>query len=157
MSVAQYVGRTADLLVFHGNFPDQGEQLVEQTLAPESTGGFLCTGVQKLAQRVLLILLTKKGSMRFDPEYGTIFMLLAEAGGFRTVTDVEQAFYGAKLDLLRQLKAVEEDDDPLDERIRDLILLGITLAPGSVSLRIQMTTQAGSTHQFIGPINVTTK
>lgn len=156
MTVAQFVGRTSDLLIFHGDFPGR-EQVVKQTLCPDGTGGYLCTGVQKLAQRVLLLLLTKKGSVRFDPEYGSIFMILAEAGGFRTVADVEQAFYGSKLDLTRQLSAAELDTDPLDERLDALELLNVTVAPGFVSLRIQMVTQAGSTYTFIAPITVVTR
>lgn len=156
MSITAYVGRTSDLLALHGTFPDQGEQLVEHTLCPAGTGGFLCTGAQKLAQRVLLVLLTKKGSMRFDQEYGTVFMLLAESGAWRTVADVEQGFYGAKLDLMRQLRAVELTTDPTDERISDLALLGVTIGPGFVKLTIQMVTLAGTSYKFIGPIPVTT-
>lgn len=156
MSVASYVGRTSDLLVMHGTFPDKGEQLVSQTLCLPSTGGYLCTGAQKLAQRVLLVLLTKKGSMRFDPEYGTVFMILAESGAWRTVADVEQGFYGAKLDLMRQLRAVETTSDPADERISDLALLSVSIAPGMVKLTIQMITLAGNSYKFIGPIPVIT-
>jgi len=156
-TVADFVGRTADLLAFQGSFPHVREQLVQMTLVRSGEGGFLCTGVQKLAQRLLLVLLTKKGSMRYLPAFGTAFMIRAERGIWRTQSDVMMAFTAAKLDLVRQMREQESDDDPPDERLAMVNLIGIGLNADSVSLRISVTTQAGTNYQFIAPVRVPTK
>lgn len=156
-TVVDFVGRTADLLAFQGSFPHVREQLVQMTLVRDGEGGFLCTGVQKLAQRLLMILLTKKGSLRYLPKVGTAFMIRAERGVWRTQADVMMAFTAAKLDLVRQMRAEEKDDDPPDERLAMVNLIGIGLQADRVSLRISLTTQAGTNYQFITPVSVPTK
>ena len=156
-TVADFVGRTSDLLAFQGDFPSPREQLVELTLVRSGEGGFLVTGAQKLAQRLLIILLTKKGSLRYRPDVGTTFMIQAERGLWRTQGDVMLAFTSAKLDLVRQMRREERDDDPPDERLRLVNLVGIGLAADRVDLRISMTTEAGSNYQFIAPVRVPTK
>lgn len=154
MSAAAFVGRRADLLAFHGAFPADRELLTQQTLVPDSTGGLLCTGVQKLAQRFLLILLTKKGSMRYRPADGTTLMLEAAKGHWRTPAAVELAFNASRLDFMRQLRRMELPDDPADEIVDTVSLQGLTLLPDSVGLRIQLTTRAGSAYTFLTPIAV---
>lgn len=156
-TVADFVGRTADLLAFQGLFPSAKEQLVEMTLVRSGEGGFICTGVQKLAQRVLTVLLTKKGSVRYLPQIGTTFMLRADRGEWRTQSDVLMAFTAAKLDLVRQVRGVEQADDPLDEKLAMVNLVSIGLLADRVTLRISVTTQAGNNYQFVAPVRVPVK
>lgn len=157
MSIIDYQNRTADILAFHGSFPAQGEQQVTVTLIPDGTGGLLCTGVQKTAQRVLYVLLMKLGSIQYRPDDGTPFLIDAERGAWRTTADVYQSFTAAKLYLMRQLRGAEESTDPEDERVDDVVLTNVNLDLDSVSLTLQLTTLAGDTFTFIAPINVTTR
>lgn len=157
MSIIDFQNRTADLLVFHGDFPGKGEQQVAVTLIPDGTGGLLCTGIQKTAQRVLYVLLMKLGSIPLRPTDGTPFMIDAERGAWRTTADVFQSFTAAKLYLLRQLRSVEEETDPLDEIVDDVVLENVSLDFGSVSVTIRLTTASGDDYTFIAPINVTTR
>lgn len=157
MSVKDYVNRTADLLLFHGDFPNKGEQRTTITLFQPGTGGLLCTGAQKLAQRLLTILLTKQGSVQHLPDYGTTFMIDGERGTWRTVNDVSLSFYTAARDLKRQLRAAQLSTDPLDEIVDTILLTNVTLNLDQVSIRILMTTEAGTSYVFVAPISVAIK
>jgi hypothetical protein len=154
MSIIPILGRRVDLLAFQGDYPGDRELQAELTLVPEGTGGYLCAGIQKLAQRFLTVLLLKRGSLVYFPTSGTLFMIQAEQGLWRTISDVTQAFYSARLATLRQMQAVELSTDPADERIGDAQLLSVTLTPDTVNLRIQLTSLAGSSYTFITPITV---
>jgi hypothetical protein len=152
--VRNYVGRTVDQVAYRGVFPSMREQLLAQSLVGACDGGQVCTGIQKLVQHFLFLLLTKKGSLQHQPTIGTTFMLQAEAGGWRTSADVTIAFGAALLDLKRQLRAVALAADPLDEQIADAILTGVGFQPGAVSLSIALSTLAGPTYTFVVPISV---
>lgn len=157
MSITDYVNRTADLLVLHGNFPTDGEQQVAVTLAPAGTGGLLCTGIQKTAQRVLYVLLTKLGSIPYRLGDGTPFLLDAERGTWRTTSDVRQSFSAAKLYLMRQLLAVEDvENDPEDEIVEDVTLENVVLMYDRVSVHLRLVVASGEDFEFIAPISVTT-
>lgn len=154
MSVIDYVGRTADILAFQGMFQAGKEELLSQTLVAPGTGGYLITGVEKLVQRVLVILLTRQGTMQYLPTAGTRFMLDAESGLWRTVLDVQNSFYSAKLDLMRQLRALQLATDPPDEVIDTVDLLNVILTTDTVKLFIRLVTQAGQPVNFIQPLPV---
>lgn len=159
MSVADYVGRTADMLAFRALLPPlRGrDQLLAQELVRPGDGGLLVTGIEKLAQRVLLILLTKAGSRWYAPEEGTAFIADAQRGRWRTSADVEASFYAARLDVSRQVQAGETGDDPADERWGSLTLLGVVLAADRVSLRLRLVSAAGTEYKFITPLPVPLK
>jgi len=158
-TVVDYATRRADMLAFHGIFPQlRGrEQLLSQELVRPGSGGELIAGIEKLAQRVLLILLTKVGSRKFARTEGTTFMLDAQAGRWRTPADVSESFYAARLDVSRQCRATETSSDPADERWGSLDLDGITLSGDKVSLRLVLVSAAGTTYKFMTPISVPIK
>lgn len=155
-TVADYVGRKSDVLAFRpvGQSLVGREQLLVQEFVRPGDGGAITAGVQKLAQKVLLILLTKIGSRRYAPTEGTTFMIEAERGFWRTPADVSQAFYAARLDVSRQCQASEADTDPDDERWGSLDLDGVTLAGDRVSVRLTLVTRAGTAYAYITPITV---
>lgn len=156
MSVIEFQGRTADLLIFHGRFPAATEQLIVVALVPDKTGGLLCTGIQKTAQRVLCVLCQKRGTVLYRDAEGTPFLVDMERGAWRTQADVFQSFTAAKLTLMRQLRAAEEETDPDDERVTDVVLESVSLDGDIVSLTFRLTTSAGDDYTFITPIPVTT-
>lgn len=155
-SVADYAERTADILAFRGMFPAPAglDQLLAQELVSTNDGGALVTGIEKLAQKVLITLLTKLGSKLLQPNDGCLFMLDAQQGQWRTPADVIQSFYGARLTVRRQIQAEELTTDPADERWGDLLLVSVTLSAGKAALTLQLTSLAGSAYTFITPITV---
>ena len=158
-TVADYVGRKTDLLAFRGIFPQlRGrEQILAQHMVRPGDGGVITAGIQKLAQKVLLILFTKIGSRQYARGEGTTFMIDAQRGSWRTPADVSQSFYAARLDVSRQCRDSEAADDPLDERWGSLDLVGVTLAGDKVSIRLALVSAAGSTYSFLTPIPVPIK
>lgn len=158
-TAADYRNRRADVLAFRGIFPQlRGrDQLLAQEMVRPGDGGQLIAGIEKLAQRVLLVLLTKIGSRRYAPLEGTTFMIEAERGGWRTVADVTQSFYSARLDVSRQVRAIETPDDPADERWGSFDLDGVTLVADKVSLRLSLVSAAGTAYTFMTPITVPIK
>lgn len=158
-TVADYKDRRADMLAFRGVFPQlKGRnQLLAQELVRPGDGGALIAGVEKLAQKILIVLLTKLGSRKYLPTQGTRFMRDAAAGRWRTTADVSESFYGARLDVSRQCRDTEAAADPLDERWGSLDLDGVTLAGDTVTLRLSVTSAAGTAYTFMTPITVPLK
>ena len=156
--VAAYRGRRVDLAAFRGLAAAApglaGARPLAHQLVRPGDGGRLVAGVEKLAQRVLLVLLTRRGSRRYAPAEGTAFMADAASGRWRTVADVTASFYSARLDVVRQCRAAESADDPPDERLRGLDLEGVVLSGDKVTLRLRLTTEAGSGYTFLTPIAV---
>jgi len=158
-TVADYVGRKVDVLAFRGIFPQlRGkDQILAQQMVRPGDGGVVTAGIQKLAQKVLLILFTKIGSRLYARSEGTTFMIEAQRGWWRTPADVSQSFYASRLDISRQCRDSEASDDPLDERWGSLELEGVTLSGDKVSLRLSLVSAAGSTYSFLTPIPVPIK
>jgi hypothetical protein len=154
-TIADYVGRTADVSAFYRLAkPGVASSLLAQELARPTSGGEIVTGILKLSQRVLLILLTKIGSRQYLPLEGTTFMIDAGAGRWRTPADVIDSFYAARLDVSRQCREAETETDPLDERWGNLELIDVSLSGSSVALKLDLTSAAGSKYQLISPITV---
>lgn len=158
-NVTSYQGRTVDLGILQGSENSIGVMvpLVQSLTEAAAPGGILVTGLQKLAQRFLLILLTEQNTLTYLPANGCRFMADARSGIWRTAADVTASFQYSLIDIKRQLSAIALPTDPLDELLLDAILLNVSLdAPNQVSLSIALTTQAGTSGVFIAPINVTT-
>lgn len=158
-TVVDYATRRADVLAFRGIFPQlRGrDQILSQELVRPGDGGELIAGIEKLAQRVLVILLTKIGSRKYRPAEGTTFMIDAQSGRWRTPSDVSESFYAARLDVSRQVRAEETDADPADEKWGSLDLDGVTLSGDKVAIRLSIVSAAGGTYKFLTPIPVPIK
>jgi hypothetical protein len=156
-TVADYIDRTCDVSAFQ-NWEDAlgKEVLLEQSLGDtETPGGEVITGVAKLCQRFLMILLTEQGSLKYLPTAGCRFMTDALRGRWRTSADVQQSFYFSLLDVRRQMRQMELSTDPDDERLAGVTILGIVLSPRDRAvLRLSLTTQAGTKRAFLAPISV---
>jgi len=152
-TVREYAGRTVDLLAFDG-MTLQGEALLEPTLA--SGSGALVTGIQKLAQRFLIELLTEQGTLDYALNRGTLLMTQFRSGVLRTSQDLFSAFSSAEVDVRNNLR-LEEDStvDPADERYGSAQLLGATLLGDTATLRIQLTSAAGESRTIIYPLRAT--
>jgi hypothetical protein len=147
-----YAGREFDLLAFQGAVP-VGNTLLAQTLFSEFDAGEVCTGVQKVAQRWILHFLTKRGSMRYNQDDGTDFMIDAARGVWQSEEDVFEAYDFAASDVALYMTREENEDMHPEDRFASAELLELELrADRSVSLRIQINTLAGTSRQVILPI-----
>ena len=155
-TVADYAGRTVDMLALQtlGNRFLDTDIAKSQTLVRTDDGGMLIAGIQKLAQRVLITLLTSVGSKIYDPAFGTQFIPDARAGNWRTIADVTQSFYSARLDVARQLAAEQLASDPLDEIYNGMTLTDVVLSSDMIRLSIDLTSLAGTTYTVLAPITV---
>lgn len=151
-TVADYLDRTVDLLLYEAPTPGAGERETPPALAEGS--GEVCAGVQKLAQRFLLTLLTPRGSQRHRAARGTAFMVHASRGFWRTAVDVRQSYAAAASDARKQLRAEETAADPDDERYGADELTRVTLGDGKAAIHVALTSLAGTRRQYVVPVPV---
>ena len=152
MSIAQYEGRRIDVLAFQGVAP-AGERRLTQALAMPGTSGEICTGIQKLAQRVLIELLTERGSMPFAPRRGTSLMTRARLGYLRDQLDVFTAVSAALLDMQESLWEEESDDDPDDECYGSAEVLSVVVLADLLRIYLKVFSRAGTSREVILPIS----
>lgn len=149
---SDYVGRQFDLLALQGAQP-VGDVLLTQTMFTAQDMGQVCTGVQKLAQRWLLHLLTVRGSMPFNADDGTDFLTDARRGRWRTEEDIQESYEFAAADVALYMTREESDDMHPEDRFRSAVLQRIAILPDrSVSLTIAITSQAGTSRKIILPV-----
>jgi hypothetical protein len=141
--IPKYIGRTIDVLAFRGG-ARFGDNLLTQSLADETNTGEICTGLQKLAQRFLIVLLTETGSVKYFPTQGTSFMISLAQGRVHNETDMRAVFGLALQELTPQMVDDESDTDPDDERFSSAELEAIQIVPGYVNLTISITSRDGS-------------
>ncbi len=154
MSAASYIDRTADLLVFHHLSRDPNVPLTQAIIPPGRYSGYLTTGIDKLAQRFLLALLTVQGSKQFKPLDGCQFVADVRRGRWRTSADVRQSFYSALVDIKRQLQLDESATTPEDEQYGGAVLDDVVLDWPTVSLTISLASVAGTSRTIIAPLGV---
>lgn len=115
MASTDYSGRTVDLLIFQG-VKETGKQPVELAWGDV---GYLCTGVQKVAQTWLVLFLTERGTVLDDPERGTDFLNAVRSGRIQVEEDVPAEFSIAadRVSRLMDQDAADAGDLPDDERL----------------------------------------
>jgi len=154
MTLQEYSGRTYDVLAYQDAVA-AGEVLVKQQLIGDDNQGQICTGIQKLAQKFLLILLTEKGTKVHFPDFGTEFITDAKRGFFQTPLDVFASFSAAIVDIKTQLQAEETADDPDDEIYAEAEIVSVSLAGLTVAVTVELRSAAGTSVRFIPPLNIT--
>lgn len=152
-TVADYVGRTVDLMAFQGQ-RDDTEVLLTQALAVPGSNGTICTGIQKLAQRWLLEFLTVRGSLSYLPDRGCDFMGYMFRGELRTTIDVSQAFHASAAQVSTNLQAEEDTDTPDDEAYGMVTLDNLIIAGDTLTIRVTLLSVTGESRVVIMPIDV---
>lgn len=152
-SVADYVGRAVDLLAYQG-VQANGDILLMPSFADPGMGGYVVTGIQKLAQRFIVELFREQGTTTFRPTLGTTFLTEARWGAFRTQSDVISAFARAVAQLRVNLQEQESDDDPDDERFVDAEVVSVVVESGQVAIYANLISRAGSDRSFVFPIAI---
>lgn len=148
-----YTGRKKDINLFV--LPD-ASKIDAQTVLPQfGKNARFCTGVQKLIQRYAVILLTNATSQINYPDFGTDLMYTLQAG----ISPVDrlrasQIFSIASYDAVNALISYQIDhpEIPADERIVAATLTSMSLYAGAVAFDVTITTEAGSTVNFVVPL-----
>ena len=117
----------------------------EIVFSPGSTRVQSLSGIQKLVQHVIKLLLSSKGSNRWDPRLGTLFM--DSIGETVNIADISA-------DLIDSLKSIKDNivEDqiiktlPDDEKLAALRLIDLTEGADSITAKIFLATAAGSNY-----------
>ena len=147
--ITQYAGRLNDVAILHG-VKSSGVQLLSMNLS----GSEICTGVQKIVQNVVVLLLTEKGTDPYDAARGTDFMISVRQGLVVNSTEVKVSFSRAAEDIIQQLEASETEDTPDDERLTGLELLSFSFDGSTLLMTIKLTTAAADLRPVILPISI---
>ena len=142
--------RTYDVAAFQA--PPTPTQQAPQQLWELSGNGHAVTGIIKLAQIVLLELLTVKGSQPFTPARGTSLLQFARQGRIRNEIDAHVYFQYAVGELEQNLATDVTSDTPDDERFAALDVLSVTFSFERVAYRLRLTSVAGDTRELILPV-----
>lgn len=154
-TLADYNGRTVDAAILRPRSPATDGVDVVSDLSMGQDGGAVCTGVQKLAQKWLVILLTQQGSVPRRPTRGTSFPAAIVNGTIRTDADLATAFLIASDQVAEQLAADVTINTPTDEQLDSATLLSASITLGGAAvLRVYLLSKAGTSRNVVFPIGV---
>lgn len=143
---------TYDILIFQGVEPS-GERQVELKLG--NPGSFV-TGVQKVSQSFLKMMLTESGSMNNDPNLGTDFLSQLRSGFIQDESALQAAFQAAVMDVKNYISENEGTDIPDDETLDSAELVSWDLRPGFFSITVRIVTAAGDSRVYTMPVETRT-
>ena len=149
-----YTGRSVDLLIFQG-VEESGNHRIETGFGD---AGFVCTGIQKVAQSWLALFMTDAGTMLNKPTRGSSFLPAVRSGRIRVSEDVpaEFALAAAQVRRTMELDAVEDGTLPDDERLDSAVLVDYDLARelSHLRLKIRITSIAGDSRVVYLPVPI---
>lgn len=151
-----YDNRRVSLSIYSSgfNYQSDAEQAAPTTLNGEN-GGFVCAGIVKLCQSVLVFLLSD--DVVFDPQWGSAIPRYMDGSVQSLSTDIENILENAFSETIRQLQFNERDDAPDDERIQGISLRNWSfIEEGTgITVSIQVTSAAGESRDLVIPLNLT--
>jgi hypothetical protein len=150
--MADYTNRAIDFLAAQ-NVQASGDSQLELALFSPDSSGYICAGIQKLAQRWLLEFLTEVGSMPGLPTRGTNFMTLVRNGSIRTTAAMRLYFNFAAVTAKTNLANEENATWPDDERIAGAELASLEFSPGSAKLYVIVYSRAGNAREVLFPVD----
>jgi len=124
-------------------FRRQSDGTVIHLLADKNSSGATVTGIEKLAQRFVLKLMMRKGSIPYKPNEGTMFVELLLNGRASTELDVFTIFAAALADITTTITAEEQTTDPSEEKFKSALLKKIIIQPGKLAIDVEVKSQAG--------------
>lgn len=128
-----------DIAAFR-NLDQPGQPLAQELIGFD--GGAEITGIYKLAQRVVLELMTERGSLVYAPTRGT-YLLTELKEGVLSELDVMSAFSRARRQVIYNLRNEEVATDSDDERISDLQIAQLIISPETLTIKLKVTSKAG--------------
>lgn len=143
-----YTGRSVDLSLFP-TIAVQGGYVDSQL----SANPMAIAGLSALAQNFSRILLTPLGNYLADPTMGTNFYMKVTMSPMRYPSDVMNAFLTESLKAIGYMAANYTSLTPPDEMLSTATLTGVDINGTSITLTIEIVSQAGTTVVFLLPVN----
>jgi len=150
----QYAGRSVDILMFD-DFRERGDTLVTQALVLPGQRGAVIAGIEKLAQRFVIELLTEQGSVLGDPTRGCPFMTDANRNRWNSQQDVNSSFNLSLVLIQSRMVQDQLPTDPPDERLRSATLTEIIFTRDRVAITIEIQSVAGTDRVVLLPLRTT--
>ncbi len=147
---SDYTGRTRDVNIFGYKNPNT-QSLSTVSLTFGSVSSF-CSGVQKLLQRYTICLLTKLGSQKDFPDFGTKFVSALENAQAQQELQHDLVFANALVISLFRDYQKENPDLPLDEQLQTVTIDQFDYDSGVLYLHLSILTLAGDAVQYILPL-----
>lgn len=158
MANSNYDNRTVDLLIFQDNknIPGSGLQEARLSIFADDLGnGKIVTGVAKLAQKAVVLLMTH--THLYDRFWGSefpsvVFGISSVAEVKRAIEDNFPVFTTSVISLLR---SQENTQDPDDEKLREMELenLEFDFNAGSIAITVKIGTLSGDSTTLVIPIS----
>lgn len=148
-----YTGRTVDILIFQG-VKETGSQPIETGFG---TSGYVCTGIQKVAQTWLALFMSDIGSTLNKPTRGSSFLSAVRLGRIQVSDDVPAEFALAAKQVSRTMELDTVGTDlPDDERLDRATLVDYQLFRelSYLRLKIRIRSLAGDTRVVYLPVPV---
>ena len=152
MSTVDYSGRILDA-EFMQHVAGPAKLITLDTTLRKDGASRRVTGVQKVAQRYALILMTPRGTLPQYPDYGTNLSTLIHNGAVANRSQLATLFAFANSLTMDQLAAEAQPTDPDDEVLVSATLIDYDIDYSSLSvlLRILLKTRAGITYTYVIP------
>jgi hypothetical protein len=155
---ADYSDRQIDLELMQSISNPVGVTALDLSFTVQATRAI--TGMQKLAQRYTVLLLTQLTDVYFSPEQGTTFWQDMLRGAAQNSGQVTMAFNFASIDAVTQMQVDDGNDVygdiPDDERIQSATLLdfNVNVATATLYLSVLLRSRAGTTYTYVLPTTV---
>lgn len=162
-ATADYSNRQVDVELLQSATATYGLQQLGLTIADtDGRTTRAVAGVQKMLQRYVVALLTGTGTVYRDAAFGTDLIAAVIGSGGRSMGALANALAFANADAVAALQREDADTSygtlPDDERIARVDVEGVTIpAPGTVAMRVRITSFAGSVFYFVVPISTITR
>lgn len=146
--------KTYDILFTNSNGDKQLSDVILLFTAVSSHGA-ATSGIRKLAQRYLMRLFSRSGTVPGEPHEGTNLLPNLNSGRVRTSVDLQREFADAQLRIVAAFSREQQRRSmPLDEQYREAKLIGASVRDDVAILSISLISQAGETLQFTAPIAI---
>ena len=142
--------QTVDLCIMQGIRPGSLEFKVDLAFGENSTA---LAGLQKAAQKFLILFLTEQGTVSVDAEAGTTFLSDLSAGLLRTDSDVAMYFKLAAQDVLDYMARQNTESTPADEILVSAELTKIQFEYPKLVIQVQLLSQAGASASVVLPLS----
>jgi len=151
-----YTGRSIDLLIFQG-VEESGSQQVSMAFGDT---GYICTGIQKLAQKWTILFLADVGSKKYWQTEGTDILNAIRNSNIRTSQELIGHFNDAAFSVAETLTGdpdytALEDDERLSRA--DLVNYVLDREGGYLYLKVNLVSVSGNSREIKLPIPVVIK
>jgi len=145
-TTVNYSGRNVDIALFDNNASGNPVSLGIRPTA------LAVTGKLKASQNYIKAMLSTSGERLEDPSYGSSLIANLMSKNISFPIQIQQAFSSQSALTLRWIKSQYTSTTPLDEQINTVTLLNYSIQATSISLSLQLSTQAGETAVFYLPV-----